>query len=93
MNPDVFIELLRSSGLKLKTYEAMRRLVVDMVHAESEDKGWKLVYELQGMLNAFALQGDLSSDQHKVLVEELAQVWKPIARKLVVKRLASEFPF
>lgn len=62
-------------------------LISRMVNAKSEEAGWRIRYELQGVFSCLALQGAISELQLETLGDEVGNAWKPFAQSFVVQRV------
>lgn len=81
------LELLPAEQVTQRTRLHIANLLSEMVNAKTEEKGWRIRSELQGMINCLECQGAISDLQHDSLGEAIWSVWKPIAQSFIVERV------
>lgn len=81
------LELLPAEQVTPRTRLHIANLLSEMVNAKTEEAGWRIRSELQGMFNCLECQGAISDLQHDSLGEAIWTIWKPIAQKFIVERV------
>lgn len=81
------IELLSNEQVTQRTRLYISNLFSEMINAKTEEAGWRIRSELQGMINSLELQGVISAMQHSALGEAIGDAWKPLSRSFAVSRL------
>lgn len=82
-----FLELLPPDQVTPRTRLNIANLLSEMVNAKTEEAGWRIRSELQGMINCLELQGAISDLQHDSLGKAIWSIWKPIAQNFIVERV------
>ncbi len=82
-----FLELLPAEQVTPRTRLNIANLLSEMVNAKTEEAGWRIRSELQGMINCLELQNVISDLQHDSLGKAIWNIWKPIAQKFIVERV------
>lgn len=65
------------------------KLLTEMINAKTEQAGWRIRSELQGILNCLELQGVITNSQLESLGNAIGSIWTPLARKFATDRLDS----
>lgn len=73
-------------GTRLK----LKGLMVDLVAVNSQENGWRIRSELQGMLNCLELQGIISEAELVAINDAVRLIWTPLARQFVLGRVCSD---
>ncbi len=82
------LELLSNEQVTQRTRVYVNNLLSEMMNAKTEEAGWRIRSELQGMINSLELQGVISAKQHSALGEAIGDAWKPLSRSFAVNRLS-----